>query len=167
MAALARAVGSQPRVPGAPPAISPRPNPAHGVPTYAHTSRSPQLPHSGLAFAVDLSGSAGANMIMHGAFSKVLALHEDLSGPQNVRDNGVDRQATAVVSLTIAILGLDWKAPRLHPLAVPVYGATRVTPGQNVTGQFATAIPALPQGQYVAYVFMDGVPYGPQKLQVQ
>jgi hypothetical protein len=157
--------GSKPRVPGAPAAIAPRPNPGQGLPSYVSAARMPQSPRNGLAFVMETPASAG--ILVRGAFSKVLALHEELPVPQNVRDNGIDRQTSAVVPLTIAVLGLDWKAPQLHPLGVPIYGATGVTPGQNVTGQFATVIPALPAGQYVAYVFMDGVPYGPQKLQVQ
>jgi hypothetical protein len=157
--------GSKPRAPGAAAAILPRPDPGPGLPSYAPASRMPQPPRTGVAFAIE--SSAGAGIVLRGAFSKVLALHEELPVPQNVRDNGIDRQTSAVVPLTIAVLGLEWKAPQLHPLAVPVYGAAGVTPGQNVTGQFATVIPALPAGQYVAYVFMEGVPYGPQKLQVQ
>jgi len=125
-------------------------------------------PPSGVAFVVEASGGpANAPLVVHGAFAKMVAPHDSLPHPASVRDNGVDRQASVVIPLTIAILGLEWNAPRLYPLAVPVYGATRVAQGQSVTGQFATGIPQLPPGQYVAYVLMDGVPYGPQKLQVQ
>ena len=164
-------VGSKPRATGVAHVISPRPNPAQGLPTYAPTARSPQAPRSGLAFSIETAGASGANTIVNGAFAKVLAVHEDLPTPQQVRDNGVEHQATAVVPLTVMILGLGWKAPRLYSLAVPVYDSVNVTPGQVVRGQFASQIPlaeaALPQGQYVAYVFMDGVAYGPQRFQLQ
>jgi len=160
--------GSRPRAPGAPRTVSPRPDPAQGLPTYAPSRRTLRAPPSGVAFAVEASGGpASAPVLVHGAFAKTLGPRDSLPQPESVRDNGVDQQASVVIPLTIAILGLEWNAPRLYPLAVPVYGATRVAQGQSVTGQFATSVPPLPAGQYVAYVFMDGVAYGPQKLQVK
>ena len=160
--------GRNPRASADPPAISPRPNPSQGLPTYAGMPRSLQVPRSGVAFAVEMAGGPNA-MFVHGAFAKVLALHEDLPVPQGVRDNGVDRHATAVVPLTIAVIGLDAKRPRTYALAVPVYGTVHATPGQVVSGQFAVGIPADPPlapGHYVAYAFMDGVPYGPHRMHV-
>lgn len=149
-------------------AVAPRPEPAQGLPTYAPTRRTPKAPPSGVAFAVESStGPANAPILVQGAFAKVAAPQDSLPHPASIRDNGVERQANAVIALTIAILGLEWKAPRLYPLAVPVYGAAHIAPGQAVTGQFATGVPPLPPGQYVAYVFMDGVPYGPQPLQIK
>jgi len=152
----------------APRAISPRPAPAQGLPSYAPGRGMPKAPASGVAFTVQPSGGAADTpVVVHGAFAKVAAAQDSLPQPVSVRDNGVDRQASAVIPLTIAILGLEWKAPQLYPLAVPLYGAASIAPGQPVAGQFATGIPQLPPGQYVAYVFMDGVPYGPQPLQVK
>lgn len=160
--------GPNVRAPGAPRAISPRPEAGQGLPSYAPTPRTPKAPANGVAFAVEPSGGpANAPVVVQGAFAKVAAPQDMLAQPANVRDNGVDRQAGAVVPLTIAVLGLEWNAPRLYPLAVPVYGSARIAPGQNLTGQFATGIAQLPPGQYVAYVFMDGVPYGPQPIQVR
>jgi hypothetical protein len=159
--------GSKARAAGPARAVSPRPDPAQGLPTYAPSRRTLKAPPSGVAFAIEASGGpANAPIVVHGAFAKAVAAHDSLPQPESVRDNGVDRQASVVIALTIAILGPEWSAPRLYPLAVPVYGA-RVAQGQSVTGQFATGIPQLPAGPYVAYVLMDGVPYGPQKLQVQ
>jgi hypothetical protein len=161
--------GRNPRASADPPTISPRPNSSQGLPTYAPTPRTLQVPRSGIAFVLELGGGPNT-MTVHGAFSKVLGVYEDLSVPRGVRDNGVDRHATAVVPLTIAVIGLDVKRPRTYALSVPVYGAVHATPGQVVSGQFAVGIPADPPlapGQYVAYAFMDGVPYGPQRLHVQ
>ena len=147
---------------------SPRPERRCAPKQPAPTPRTPKAPANGVAFAVEPSGGpANAPVVVQGAFAKVAAPQDMLAQPANVRDNGVDRQAGAVVPLTIAVLGLEWNAPRLYPLAVLVYGSARIAPGQNVTGQFATGIAQLPPGQYVAYVFMDGVPYGPQPIQVR
>lgn len=152
----------------APRAISPRPDPAQGLPSYAPGRGMPKAPASGVVFTVQPSGGpANTPVVVHGAFGKVAAAQDSLPQLVGVKDNGVDRQAAAVIPLTIAILGLDWNAPRLYPLAVPVYGTAPIAPGQNLTGQFATGVPPLPAGQYVAYVFMDGAPYGPQPLQIK
>jgi hypothetical protein len=160
--------GSRPRTPPAPRAVAPRPDPGQGLPTYAPTRRTLKPPPGGVAFALEPSGGpANAPIVVHGAFSRPAAPQDILQQAENVRDGGADRQARAVLPLTVVILGLDWSAPRLYPLAVPVYAAQPIAAGQPVTGQFATGVPRLPAGEYVAYVFMDGVPYGPQKLQVK
>lgn len=169
--ALVTLAGSRPKAAPAVRAIAPRPNPATGLPTYGPTARSRKPPTSGLDFGVELppAGTA-ASIVVHGSFTKALAAHEDLRTAEPLRDNGVDRRAIAVVPLTVAVLGLDWKAPRLQPLAVPVYGTVDLPVGQRMSGQFEVPVPlgtALPPGDYVAYVLMDGVPYGPQKFQLR
>lgn len=80
------------------------------------------------------------------------------------------RKAQTSQPLTVAVLGLDGKAPRLQSLAVPVYGAADLPVGQRLSGQFEVPVPlgtTLPPGDCVAFVLMDGVPYGPQKFQLR
>lgn len=166
--AVVALAGSRPKAAATVRAINPRPSPAPGLPTYAATSRSPKPPQLGLEFGVEVPPGA-AGITVFGAFAKPLAGHELLRATQAMRDNGVDRQATAVVPLTVAVLGLDWQAPRMHTLAVPVYGAPDLPIGQRMSGYFDAPVPlgmALPAGEYVAYVLMDGVPHGPHKFRV-
>lgn len=163
--------GSRPKAPTVVRPITPAPSALPGLPTYAASNQTPKPPASGLDFAVTLrAGVEPSSVFVQGAFSKTLGMHEHLRVPQFVRDNAADRQATAVVPMSIAVLGLDWKAPRSYAIGVPVYGMPDVPPGQRVSGQFAVEMPlnvALPAGDYVAYVLMDGVPYGPRKFQVK
>lgn len=164
--------GSRPPRPAVTRPIAPLPNAQQGLPSYAPGGPTPRPPAGhGVEFAVDLpSASAPSSLLVHGAFSKPLGTSEHLRAVQTVRDNGAERAATAVVPLTIAVLGLGWKAPRLYPVGVPIYGSPDVPPGQRVTGQFALEMPlevTLPAGEHVAWVLMGGVPYGPRKFQVK
>jgi hypothetical protein len=155
--------------PGGPGSRSPAtwttPNPDPGLPTFA----APVAPVSdtGLNFEVVLSTADRRSLGFRGGFSKLVGPHESLPSLAAARDNGIDRRVTAVVALTILVLGLDGSA-RMQPLAVPVYGTEPTSPGRSIAGQFAVTVPVtapLVPGHYAAYVFMDGTAYGPQKFQ--
>lgn len=164
------------KVPSAARPISPEPDllDAAALPSYLPLPGSPKLPESGVNFNVETGADKShLNLIVHGAFS-VVAKAFDLPKQKIVRrfKNGRKENVSAVVPVTMAVLGLDWDEPLRFDWAVPVYGKEIVTPGMPVHGFFTIQVPAcqgtvrLSTGKYICYIIMDGRIFGPESFEI-
>lgn len=151
--------------------VSPHPAETRpALPSFLPPEQSPPISQEGLVFTVDTSLITNKQLVIHGGFSKTLAQNEHLPTPGTIIDNETHQHAVAVVPITIAVLGLDWRVPRLRILGVPVY-APGLSPNRtSARGYFSVALATnespLASGPIVIYAFMQGRIYGPVKIQV-
>ncbi len=154
--------------------VNPRPAPTTtklppaGMATYAGRRRV-SLPEGSPAgaIAVDPSPTEASRLTVHGSFRVTAsAAHVPVGVEKFAETDGSERSIAAVVPVTIAIAGMDSPRPLLKALAVPVYGDAAARPGDLLEGQFAVDALAppvfgLPVGRYAAWLFVEGLVFGP------
>jgi hypothetical protein len=161
--------GGAPRPPVAPAAIAPLPAASAGaLPLYEVTPRHPAMPDKGLAFTVE--SLATGSFVILGAYRKPTAPGDLIAAVQRLPTAAGQRTAIAAARMTLAVVGLDQRRPVIARWALPVFGTAPAVAGQPLMGHFAidlrtTGFTGSP-GLYVAYVFMDGAIYGPQRFSV-
>lgn len=126
-----------------------------------------EVPQGGLDFQVQSRPAVGGSLVFAGAFAKALAEDQLLPLPEVVKDNEVSQRVVAVIPITLVVLALDSRAPRLRLVGVPVYAANLTSGRSSARGYFAVDFvdgdePPLPRGRVAAYVLMEGQVYGPQ-----
>ncbi len=150
--------------------VSPRPAETRSaLPSFLPPEQSLLIPQEGLVFTVDTSLITNKQLVIHGGFSKTLTQNEYLPTSESFIDNETRQHALAVVPVTIAVLGLDWRVPKLQTLGVPVYASSFPPNRALARGYFsvdmATNESPLTSGSLVIYAFMQGHIYGPVKIQ--
>jgi hypothetical protein len=168
--------------------VTPAPNPNAGAtekwlfgllerdkqvfPSYVRNSKTPQPPAGqGLSFTIENPGKAGGRLLTCGAF--VLKAESRYLPEMRISHkyaDGQTRTVSAVVPMTFAIVGLDWPKPVRFDWAVPVYSDKQVQAGEPIYGYFTIDVLAgseikLEDGNYAAYIIMDGITFGPRKFQ--
>jgi hypothetical protein len=169
--------GDQQVKPPAARAVDPQPSPlgVGGLPCYLATPWTPPPPQSGVAFTTQFGVEQGRQQLkVFGAFRvPVRGFH--VVGEKVVHEfqDGRQENVTAVIPVTLALLGLDWMEPLQFDWAVPIYGQQPVKPGAAVRGCFALnalagadVIP-LSAGKFICYIIMDGRIFGPQAFEIQ
>ena len=168
--------------------VNPAPNPKAGTkekwlfgllerdkqvfPSYIRNSKTPQLlPGQGLSFRIENRRKTRGGLLTCGAFIlKANSRHlPDMKVSHQYADGQI-RSVSAVVPVTFAIVGLDWPNPRRFDWAIPVYSNKQIHAGEPLYGYFAIDVFAgseikLADGNYAAYIIMDGIIYGPKTFQ--
>jgi len=109
-------------------------------------------------------------LIIYAAFTfKARAFHLPKTPLVHDFEDGSRKPISAVVPVTFGLLKKGWKLPRRLDLGVPVYGPP-VQPGDVINGQFSLDVVSgrwkIEPGEYLLYLFMDGLIMGPKVLQV-
>lgn len=141
-------------------------------PSYIRNSKTPQpLPGQGLSYRIENPRKTGGRLLTCGAFIlKAKSQHLPNMKISHKYADGQIRSVSAVVPITFAIVGLDWPKPRRFDWAIPVYSNKQIHAGEPIYGYFAIDVFAgsevkLVDGNYAAYIIMDGIIYGPRKFQ--
>ncbi len=142
-------------------------------PCYLRTSKTPALPKSGISFTAEpRMVQEEQRLYVFGAFTvPVRDFHLPKQKIIHQYPDGRQKNVTAVISVTMAVLGLDWDEPVRFDWAVPVYG-TRLDIGMSARGCFAIdalagrEVNLLSAGKYVSYIVMDGRIFGPQLFEI-
>ncbi len=154
--------------------VSPEPDKSEqaGFPSYFPVKKTPPLPDSGLAFAIESQKQKKDLLVkVFGSFAvKTRTFHLPDKKIVHHFENGATKNIAAVVPITLAILGLDWDEPVRFDWAVPVYG-TELKKGMTAKGFFSIKELLDPDtfdtGPYACYLFMDGLIFGPNLIKIK
>jgi hypothetical protein len=140
-------------------------------PSYMRNSKTPPPPAgAGLSVRIEDPKKAEGRLLAYGIFvvnAKSHYLPEMRTSHQYT--GGRVQNVAAVVPMTFVVVGLDWPVPKCFDWAIPVYSDKKIQPGQPIHGYFAIDVLSgtevkLANGNYAAYIIMDGVVYGPAKF---
>jgi hypothetical protein len=167
-------VGGSPPAPATsiPLEITPMPAPEPPeLPTFRRHGETPPTPTNGLSFeAVQEAQGEQQRLRVWGAF-RIAARPYSVVLDAEVVDGGESFRVGAIVPMTLLLAGADCRNSWTVELAVPVYGPS-AKENQPIEGFFdldalATGeIPELEPGEYVCYVVLDGILYGPRRVSV-
>ncbi|MDH4276318.1 MAG: hypothetical protein OEW08_14895, partial [Gammaproteobacteria bacterium] len=84
---------------------------------------------------------------------------------------GVKKKVVAHIPATVAVFIKNSTHPFRQDMVIPVYGETSVKTGDILTGHFTVDLlpdgkPLLPAGEYVAYLFVEGQTFGPERFEL-
>lgn len=142
-------------------------------PSYIRSLKIPKPPDKiGLSFKIEEPKKANRRLFVYGVF--VCAAKQQYLPDAKISHRYADgkiRNVAAVVPMTFAIVGVDWPVPERYDWAVPAYSDREIQQGQPVIGFFSIDVfdgmgQRLPEGNYAAFIIMDGVVYGPQKFRL-
>ncbi len=140
---------------------------------FLPSEKTPPVPMAGLSFKLDVHIDDKTLVLSTvGSLStRIKAFHlpdkkiTHQTPRQDKREN-----VSAVIPVTLALIGLNKKAPIQFNWGIPVYGDP-LKVGKNAKGFFTIEekLPAdeVDPGRYAGYIFMDGQIFGPQLIQIK
>ncbi len=172
---LINLIGEERQVPILPLSINPKPdtNNIQALPCYIPINKTPPLPKSGISFKFESQKKDDKYFITFYASFVLNARELHIPNVPVSYDfkGGRKENVAAIVPITLLILFKDNSLPMQIDLNVSVFGIT-VTENEEIRGYCAiealkaAGISGLYPGEYVCYAVMDGVTYGPQKLEL-
>ncbi len=169
---------AQHRSPGFPRAVSPPKRAGEALPSYLRATDSPEQPSYGIALKVPDTARPGASCVVRGSFALPVIEREvvrpfDASHDRFARLAGApwvdvgDRDASAVVGISLVVVREDVTEPAVLRLDVPVYGEL----APLARGHFSVDLASLPGmftslGTYSLWAVSGDVLVGPRALTI-
>ncbi len=170
--------GGAPASPASPRRPTPAPAARGGsgdLPTYLATPGAPDLSAESPPAAtikIEPHPDQATKLLVSGAFSIVADSMHLPASPYPISEvGGGEENVGAVVPVTLALFSKNSSVPIRLDWALPVYTATPISPGDRIHGHFSLDAMAdtnfeLVQGDYVAYLFLEGQFFGPTPFAV-
>ncbi len=168
-------IGPDPVDPGFAGEIDPEPNQGGitALPAYVKIKQTPELNKRGLSFFIETKKENGKPLLnLFAAYSiKIRASHIPETAIELEFENGQIEEVAAIIPLTLFLLVKNNKLPVQIDLSVPIYG-NPIQEGEQVLGYCALEILSAAgihdifPGEYVCFLLMEGIAYGPQKIEI-
>ncbi len=169
-------IGDQPISLSFAPSVNPLPNLDHitELPSYVRIKQSPELINPGLSFMLEIKIKNEKHILnLYATYTiKTRAYHIQEIPEVYEFKNGHKEEVAAIIPITVLLLSKNIRLPLKIDLLVPVYGMPKKA-DEEVQGYCAldilevAGIQELKPEEYVCYIMLDGVAYGPQKINIR